>query len=190
MSIYSIYRITNLVNGKVYIGKTISNDTTSRFYKHVWDANHMSKLYLHCSMRKHGVENFVIETIFCVLDGSDSSDMEKQFIVDYDCCSLDGSHKGYNMTRGGEGVSSEQAKLCVQLRLERGTHNFLSQENRRKVSTLVLANVADGTHRLIKENLVDLKCPNCGKEGRGGCMYRWHFANCRLPKSSLLLPQL
>lgn len=53
-------------------------------------------------MRKHGLENFSFEIIeLCSID--EVSEREKYYIEKYDCCLLDGTNKGYNMTRGGDG---------------------------------------------------------------------------------------
>ena len=34
-----------------------------------------------------------------------------------------------------------------------------------------------------KLNQPTLTCPHCGKEGKGGQMYRWHFDKCRTIKT-------
>ena len=34
-----------------------------------------------------------------------------------------------------------------------------------------------------KQNQPELACPHCGKIGKGGQMYRWHFDNCKTLKT-------
>ena len=58
-----IYKITNLVHGRVYIGQTIQSNPKMRWYSH-WDyVRKGRKSYLYDSMRKHGMENFNWEII-------------------------------------------------------------------------------------------------------------------------------
>jgi group I intron endonuclease len=51
-----IYKITNKVNGKVYIGK--SNDPERRWKQHKSEVYKNKTTYLYQSMRKYGVDNF------------------------------------------------------------------------------------------------------------------------------------
>jgi group I intron endonuclease len=58
-----IYKITNLVHGRVYIGQTIQSNPKMRWYSH-WDyVRKGRKSYLYDSMRKHGMNNFSWEII-------------------------------------------------------------------------------------------------------------------------------
>ena len=58
-----IYKITNQVNGKVYIGQTIQSNPKMRWYSHVDYCRKGRKSHLYDSMRKHGIENFLWEVI-------------------------------------------------------------------------------------------------------------------------------
>ena len=97
-----IYKITNLVNNKMYIGKTVSS-ISDRFSQHVYDSKHeASKGYnfiLHKAFRKYGVDNFKIEELEYINDNTSLGDREIYWI------SYLGSMmpNGYNMTFGGEG---------------------------------------------------------------------------------------
>ena len=58
-----IYKITNLVNKKPYVGKTV-NTISTRWTKHKDEAfNQNSMSLIHCAMRKYGIENFIIEEL-------------------------------------------------------------------------------------------------------------------------------
>lgn len=116
-----IYRLTNTITKKVYIGKT-SVGLNSRLLGHIRDVNEGADTILHRSIRKHGLDKFEAIEIFCALSEDFLSDLEKEFIRNYDCCILDGPNKGYNMTRGGDGFDSESAKLHAQKQLANGTH--------------------------------------------------------------------
>ena len=55
---YTIYKATNKVNGKVYIGKT-SAKLSVRKRQHTSDTySKNSKTVFHSAIRKHGINNF------------------------------------------------------------------------------------------------------------------------------------
>lgn len=102
-----IYKITNLVNDKIYIGKTkqyygkemSKREIEDRFRRHKRDAlNHEDNCPLLCrAMRKYGTENFVIEQVTkCTLEMT--ADLEQAFISYFN--SRD-KKVGYNITGGG-----------------------------------------------------------------------------------------
>jgi len=85
-----IYKITNKVNGKFYIGKTtktIDQRFKGHFYKHK-DGN----TYLYKSMRKYGFDMFQIEMI----EQTDDLNVRERFWISQ-------LKPHYNMTEGGEG---------------------------------------------------------------------------------------
>lgn len=53
-----IYKITNTVNGKIYIGQTVQKNPKMRWYSHLDYARKGIKAHLYDSMRKYGVEKF------------------------------------------------------------------------------------------------------------------------------------
>ena len=113
-----IYKSTNKVNGKVYIGYT-NKPLSKRIIEHKCSANKGSKYLFHKAIRKHGIENFVWEPIFESNDVETTLElMEGQFIKEYDCYYETG--KGYNMTFGGQGgmfnkTHSEETKRKMKL---------------------------------------------------------------------------
>ena len=58
-----IYKITNLINNKVYIGQTLQENPKMRWYTHLSDAKRGRKSHLYDSIRKHGQESFIWEII-------------------------------------------------------------------------------------------------------------------------------
>ena len=58
-----IYKITNQINGKSYIGKTNLPSIQERFKEHISDSKRarMEKRPLYSAMNKYGIENFKIE---------------------------------------------------------------------------------------------------------------------------------
>ena len=96
-----IYKITNQLNNKVYIGQTIKA-AEQRWKEHlnhskgncVNDANK----HLYCAMRKYGVENFTFEVIQDNIDTQENLDKAEIYWIDYYNSFLE----GYNETFGGQ----------------------------------------------------------------------------------------
>ena len=57
-----IYKITNLINNKIYIGKT-KKDIETRFKEHLQNAINDCQYNLSKAIRKYGIDNFNIEMI-------------------------------------------------------------------------------------------------------------------------------
>lgn len=96
-----IYKVTNKVNGKVYIGKT-TIEVRQRWNAHVSGAfNPKSKernFKFHNAIRKYGRDAFIVETIDDVEDEEETALREQYWIEFYDSI-----RTGYNITLGGEG---------------------------------------------------------------------------------------
>ena len=97
-----VYKITNNINGKVYIGITIQG-VDVRWYKHCSDANLDSTFPIHNAIRKYGKDNFKIEVIEEIEneDFDFLKEREKYWIQYYDSYNRE---KGYNLTLGGDGT--------------------------------------------------------------------------------------
>ena len=96
MNIYSIYKATNKINDKVYIG--FDSNWPSRKNKHK-QLSSTNKQSLYSAIRKYGWKNFEWEVIYQSKDNQHCLNiMEPYFIEKYN------SYKnGYNMTTGGDG---------------------------------------------------------------------------------------
>ena len=95
MHIY-IYKITNIVNGKVYIGQTI-NPVKDRFQRHISDAiHHVIDTHFTRAINKYGKENFKWEIIDTASSREELNQKEEYWIRAYDAC-----HNGYNTSVGG-----------------------------------------------------------------------------------------
>lgn len=107
-----IYKITNLINGKLYIGQT-SKTLELRFRQHQVAAFTLNLKYpLYRAMRKHGIENFKIELVEEVAP-EQINEREQFYIKQYESFAPLG--KGYNATRGGEGNILLDYDLIYQL---------------------------------------------------------------------------
>ena len=94
-----IYKITNNINGKIYIGLTTCS-LEYRWRRHLTEGrNEKNKKHLYKSMRKYGLENFSIEQIDSTDDFKELGRLERKYIKQYDS---QNPNKGYNLTAGGE----------------------------------------------------------------------------------------
>lgn len=96
-----IYKITNQINGKSYIGQSINID--KRIKEHFWKATcEKDKSFnsiLHIAIRKYGAEQFIWEVLEeCSVDIID--EREKYYIEKYNTI----SPNGYNILSGGQKV--------------------------------------------------------------------------------------
>lgn len=98
-----IYKITNLLNNKIYIGETIRN-LNIRWNEHKHESitpGHGYSYHLHNAMRKYGIDNFIIEII-------DNCPDEKRFIIESQYIKIYDSanpKKGYNTVVEGDGCT-------------------------------------------------------------------------------------
>ena len=97
--IYTIYTITNKVNGKIYVGYT-TQSIQKRFQDHVNESNRTPKYKIHRAILKYGRENFIIEQIYQTLDKKDVNEKEEYFIKEY---KTQNDMYGYNIANGGQG---------------------------------------------------------------------------------------
>lgn len=93
-----IYKISNSINDKIYIGKTLST-IEKRFAQHQRDAlkPEENNRPLYRAMRKYGPENFSVELIE-IVPLENLSEREKYWINYYHSY-----ENGYNATLGGDG---------------------------------------------------------------------------------------
>lgn len=93
-----IYKITNKINGKIYIGKTLKT-IEGRWKDHLKDYKRprFERRPLYSAMKKYGVENFSIEEVEeC---SSEILSEREIYWIDF----YDSFRSGYNATKGGDG---------------------------------------------------------------------------------------
>ena len=135
-----IYKITNDINGKIYIGKT-EFSIIKRLDEHIHDAfrERNEKRPLYAAMRKYGAEHFHIELIE---ETDNPNEREIYWIEQY------GSFKkGYNATRGGDGKKYLDYELIIK------TYNEV--KNQAEVARLLNISV-DSVHNVLVNNNINL----------------------------------
>ena len=112
-----IYKITNKLNGKVYVGQT-TRPLTERFREHA----KCKKTIIGKAIRKNGKKNFAIEVLEECASQEQLNECEIFWIAHFDCK----APNGYNLTGGGEGSGSPspetRAKLSAATRGEKNPH--------------------------------------------------------------------
>lgn len=111
-----IYKITNIINNKIYIGLTMTT-IEQRWQSHIKTAySKNSKDYnnlLKKAIRKYGKENFIIEQIDAADTLEELKEKEKYWIKHYNSFCLLQDSWGYNLTRGGDSPTHEQD--CIKI---------------------------------------------------------------------------
>jgi len=104
--VHYIYKITNIVNNKVYIGQTINPN--ARWRAHQSYALKKPIQYIHRAMAKHKFVNFIFELILTCKTQDDANEAEDVIIIQYNSRN---KKYGYNLNAGGiNGISSEETK--------------------------------------------------------------------------------
>lgn len=94
-----IYKLTNQINGKVYIGLT-TRSLEERLRQHHYDARHGKDRPLYRAMRKYGEDAFTSEIIDKAETLDELKQKEQYWIQKYNSYAAEG--KGYNATLGGD----------------------------------------------------------------------------------------
>ena len=94
---YYLYKITNQLNGKVYIGQTVNDKR--RWVAHKSYAKQDEPVqYVHRAMKKYDIENFTYEVIDFAFNQWQADCLEINYIKQYNSRS---KKHGYNIAHGG-----------------------------------------------------------------------------------------
>lgn len=117
-----IYKITNKVNGKSYIGQT-RYTIEFRWRQHI---HKKDNTYFHNAIKKYGVDNFIVEKLEeCNIE--DLNEREIYYIAKYNTFK-----DGYNLTIGGDGNRT----LLLDDKYEEISALYLSGFSSNKIATL------------------------------------------------------
>jgi group I intron endonuclease len=123
-----IYKVTNIINQKVYIGQTIRRFDT-RKKQHIMSATKGSKVKFHLAISKYGADSFHWEVVCDCYDLKQLNIMEEFYI--WKANSTDKSF-GYNIKFGGNNCKlSEETKNKIRDKAKGRRH---SEESKRKMS--------------------------------------------------------
>jgi hypothetical protein len=130
-----VYRTTNLINGKIYIGVHSTNKLEDGYIGNgIYSCNDATKKYLfHKAVRKYGYENFKREVLRDFSTAREAYDYEKEMVGEV----FVGRNDTYNIALGGSGgvLLSGYRLLLYRMDLrDRGFNQVMSKETRDKIS--------------------------------------------------------
>lgn len=139
-----IYKYTNLINNKVYIGQT-KKSLEQRHKNHLNQLN--DNTYFHRAIIKYGINNFKLELIEDNIPYDELDNREKYWIKYYD--SFHTSGKGYNLTEGGQWGSGTQILTTrqaeeIQNKILNSNLSFVELANNYIVSTSCISDINTG----------------------------------------------
>lgn len=162
MKYFIIYKITNNVNGKLYVGKHETNKIDDSYFG--------SGVVLKQAINKYGTNNFKKEILEYCDNKENLNEREVYWIKELNTI----CPNGYNINKGGKGGD-----------------NFTNNPNKEKIlENLKTLNIGRKASNETKVNMskkrlgVKIKsckiviCPHCNKSGDIRNMIRWHFDNC------------
>lgn len=126
-----IYKITNLVSNKSYIGFT-TQELNVRWNQHKTDARTRPSTHFHNAINKYPDTSWDVSVLFVALDESYLPDAEELLIAEYGTF-----NNGYNSTAGGRGAPS----------------NIQSDETRRSRSASMSGRTLSDSHKQSLSNV-------------------------------------
>lgn len=148
-----IYKITNKINKKIYIGKT--NDIEKRIKKHLRCVKNKVNRYLYDAINYYSWENFDVEIIEECAD--EKANEKEKFYIQLNKSNL---HEfGYNMTNGGDGGNTlknwsndNKKKLWKKQGNSRIGHT-ISDEGRKSISSYMKSNLNPVKRKDVRQKI-------------------------------------
>ena len=155
-----IYKITNTVNNKIYIGQTTQN-IHKRWQSHTWNCTlTKTNMMISSAMAKYGIEKFIIEEIDTAETIDELNEKEIYYILNLNSL----APNGYNVSHGGKNFScnSETRKKLSDshkgYKVKEETKKKLSEINKGKPIDIKVREAASEKlskcYILYKENII------------------------------------
>jgi group I intron endonuclease len=156
-----IYKITNIVNNKCYVGSSIN--IKNRIYKHFWllSNNKHYNLHLQKSYNKYGKSNFIYEVIELCSENElfikENFNIEKFKSNDFEY--------GYNLATVNEFRRNNfnyevKKKLSIHNKFKNKNFNTFSLTNIENGLTIIFDNLVDAANYLVENNYAKGKLRN------------------------------
>lgn len=128
-----IYKITNLLNGKVYVGQSVQLEERKQEHFRCLRKGIHDNIYLQSAFNKYGESNFKFEVIEYLTDDANLLTQREQYWIDYY-----GGHQSsttYNLKEAGIHGKDSQELKCIKSKAQKGKKMpKLSEEHKRKIS--------------------------------------------------------
>ena len=109
---FYIYKITNKINNKIYIGLTTTS-IANRWYQHCYKAQYDEHpIVIDQAIRKYGKENFIVEEVDETDDLDTLNHLEIKYISEYNAL----APIGYNISTGGGRVTPQACSEASNLK--------------------------------------------------------------------------
>lgn len=148
MSFY-VYVIHNLLNNKIYVGKT--KNLKRRWSSHLSFAKgNITNQYIHKAIRKYGSNNFVFSLIQELFNETECNKAEQYWINYFNSRN---SKYGYNLTDGGDGSYGRQQTIATRLKIsEAKTGTMIGKDNSfyGRTHTIETKNIISGKNTGLK----------------------------------------
>ena len=157
-----VYKATNLINAKRYIGQTTCS-LNSRKQKHFSTSKIRCRLYFHKALRKYGKDHFVWEVIRICGNIDELNAWEQYYILYYDSMRW-----GYNLESGGKNcITSEETKKKIKEKhadFSGKKHWFygkhFSDEHKKKIGNANRGRKATKAQRLVMSKIMKKRWTN------------------------------
>lgn len=146
-----IYKVTNVINGKVYIGQT-KRDLQLRWREHC--ACKKDRLF-NRAIEKYGVKNFTVEQIDVACSQEELNEKETYWIKFFDSANKE---NGYNLSLGGEFGSFNEDVLRRMSESHKGAKNHFYGRKHTSESKKRMSETSK-----IKNNFVKVRCVETGE---------------------------
>jgi group I intron endonuclease len=124
-----IYKITNKINNKIYIGQT-KQELSVRFRQHLDGMGFGKKMPIHLALKKYGKDNFIMEEICSCLDQVHANYLEAYFIDKFNSLAPNGYNVDFNTTHIKdnpyliEEYKNSSAVQSIESETEKSEHNL------------------------------------------------------------------
>lgn len=149
-----VYKITNKITGKIYIG--ITNQGSGARYRHHWYESRIGEPSpIHRSMAEYGEDNFTLEIIDFAETYEELKEKEKFWIKKFNSTDR---NIGYNLTEGGDGTfgrtHSEETKEKIR---QKALGRKISEETKKKMSEARIGKCSDKQREHLKKISIQAK---------------------------------
>jgi group I intron endonuclease len=191
---YFIYKITNIINNKCYIGFT--KNPNKRKQQHL-SGRSISCYKLHRAIKKYGKEAFSFELIYENMDRIHTLTIQEPFYIQ----KYDSIKNGYNVSNGGFNINTPEIIEKTRIRMT-NNNPMKNPQTRQKVSQSLIGKSWGNHTNISKEKLSiaktginnpnyknpnaskhlhtkNYKCEYCDIITTKGNYVRWHGSNCK-----------
>ena len=127
-----IYKVTNNINDKVYIGQTTGTLHKRKSRHESGSRKRKPLIHFHRALKKHSIEAFIWQTLEYCDNKEQLDEMEYHYIMQFNSYK-----KGYNQTLGGESSYGRVCKNATKEKISRAKTGIpLSKEHKAKLSKM------------------------------------------------------